>query len=551
MKKIFTVFIIFSAFIVNINAASFSLSVNCPSSANAEEKISCTIKVTPSGFSLRGLQISYSFSSGSYSNFELNKDFNLFTSTPNGLSIESKSPSTNTLTVGILKAIMPSSGNMVITFDNIVATDELINTIDGLDITKTIRVKSQVNTLSNLTISEGELSPSFDSNVISYSATVDAKSINIVATKTDSNSKVTGIGTKTLNYGENVFKVVVTSESGNTKTYTINITRPDYREKINTLNLLLVDGFSLNPAFSKETTTYNLTVNPNVASVKVEATKAGEKSSFVSGFGPRTINLKYGLNSVLIKVKSENESIKTYTINITRNDDRNKNNNLKSLLVNEEDISFNKNITSYALIFKNEIEKITIDGAVEDTKAKVSGLGTKKLKVGVNTFNVVVTAENEETKTYVLKITRLDASNKTSGNNNLKSLAIENYSINFDPEITLYNITIEDETELAFSFEAEDKTTSVIINGNENLKDGSIILVQVTSTDGSKKEYKFNISKNEKIDNIKGNKSNTKKLSNKKLIIYSSISVVSIAVIILCGIKITSIILKKKAMKWK
>lgn len=552
MKKILTTFIIFSAFVISIKAASVTLSATCPAKSNASSTISCTVKATPSDFTLRGLQFNYSFSSGSYSSFSKDSGFKDYTINQNGVVLERNTYSSSTVTVGTLKAVMPASGSMTITFSNIVATDEATNSVDGSNLSKTIRVKSSVNTLSNLTISDGTLSPAFDSSVVSYTATVNATSVNIVANKTDDHSTVSGAGTKSLGYGSNTFKIVVTSETGAKKTYTIVITRPDNRESINTLSSLTVDGYSISPAFSKEVTSYKLTVSSVTTSVKINAVKEGDKSSFVSGYGSRKVDLKYGLNTVQIKVKSESDSIKVYTVNITRTDDRNKNNYLKSLTVNGDDIGFNKATTSYALTYKNEVEKINIVASEEDEKSKISGIGSKELKVGVNTFNIIVTAENGDTRKYILKVTRLDKSNTVSANNNLKALSIDNYAINFDPEITLYNITIEDETSLDFVFEAEEKTSSVIINGNENLKNGSVIVVAVTSTDGSKKNYKFNISKNETIDDIKEAKDkDVKTVSNKKIIIYSSISIVSIIVIVFALRTIVATILKRKAMKWK
>ena len=43
-----------------------------------------------------------------------------------------------------------------------------------------------------------------------------------------------------------------------------------------------------------------------------------ENLSFENGFGPRTINLNPGNNTIYIKVRNEIGNIKTYTININR-----------------------------------------------------------------------------------------------------------------------------------------------------------------------------------------------------------------------------------------
>src|SRR5574344_1048078 len=467
MKKYIVTLLLLISFILNVNASSFSLSVKCPSIANAGSIVSCTVTANPNDFSLKGLQINYSFSSGSYSDLVLANGFKSYSKNSNGAMLYIENYSTTSITVGTLKAVMPSSGSMTITFSNIIAGSSDNKDVEGSNVIKTIKVPSTINTLKSLSINNGTLTPEFSSSVTSYSATVSASSVVISASTTDSNATVSGTGTKSLKYGSNIFNVVVKSESGSTKTYKITITRPDDREKINTLSSLVVNNYSLTPAFSSSVTTYKLTVNANVTSVTIGAVKEGEKSSFVSGYGPRKVTLKYGTNTIEIKIKSESQSIKTYTIYITRQDDRSKNNYLSSLLVNDTKLTVNKSTTSYALTVKNEVEKIIISAEAADSKASISGTGTKALKVGINTFVVTVKAENESIRKYTIKVTRLTKENIVSSNNNLSNLTIENYSINFDPNVTIYNITIGDESELNFEYLAEDKTSTVVINGNE------------------------------------------------------------------------------------
>lgn len=88
-------------------------------------------------------------------------------------------------------------------------------------------------------------------------------------------------------------------------------------------------------------------------------------------------------------------------------DNRSTNNSLKSLQV--KDYSLNKvDDTHYTLEVKNSVEKIVIEGEVEDGKATVTGLGEVSLKVGENIIDIVVTAENGSTKTYSITVNRRD-----------------------------------------------------------------------------------------------------------------------------------------------
>ncbi|MBO5530202.1 MAG: cadherin-like beta sandwich domain-containing protein [Bacilli bacterium] len=86
----------------------------------------------------------------------------------------------------------------------------------------------------------------------------------------------------------------------------------------NNLNGLSISNVSLNPAFSSSITTYNATVDYNVSSVNVSATKADSKAS-VSGTG--TVKLNVGSNTIKVNVTAEDGSVKTYTVTITRKEE--------------------------------------------------------------------------------------------------------------------------------------------------------------------------------------------------------------------------------------
>ena len=108
-------------------------------------------------------------------------------------------------------------------------TDEstvLLREID--DINESISLKSKVNTLEGITLSDGELKETFNSSVTNYTATVNntTETIEISVTKTDENSNVSGIGEISLHYGTNSMEIKVTSEAGTTKTYNLSIYRP-------------------------------------------------------------------------------------------------------------------------------------------------------------------------------------------------------------------------------------------------------------------------------------------------------------------------------------
>lgn len=81
------------------------------------------------------------------------------------------------------------------------------------------------------------------------------------------------------------------------------------------LSGLSVEGFEISPAFSANTLEYSLTVENNVTSVNVNASRA-ESHASVSGAG--TIQLSEGMNVVTIVVTAQKGNQKKYVINIER-----------------------------------------------------------------------------------------------------------------------------------------------------------------------------------------------------------------------------------------
>ena len=80
---------------------------------------------------------------------------------------------------------------------------------------------------------------------------------------------------------------------------------------------------------------------------------------------------------------------------------------LSSLTIDgyELDSKFDKETLEYSVIVKEGTENIKVNAQLADSSAKVTGVGKLNVTEGLNTFNVVVTAENGSKRTYVLKVT--------------------------------------------------------------------------------------------------------------------------------------------------
>ena len=83
----------------------------------------------------------------------------------------------------------------------------------------------------------------------------------------------------------------------------------------NKLAALGVDGFALTPTFNRDTESYDLIVDPSVASVTVSAT-ALDSSAIVAGTG--TVDLQSGINDITVAVQAQNGAIRYYVLHIVR-----------------------------------------------------------------------------------------------------------------------------------------------------------------------------------------------------------------------------------------
>lgn len=511
------------------NAATLSL--DCPATAKAGTDITCTIKVNSDEI-VGGVEASVSASTGlTYKSYTKTEGWD-GSSSARAFLVYGKNVSGD-LTVGTYTYTIAdtATGNLTVTFSNITIGDE-----DGKAITsnttasKTIRVQSNDNTLSNLTISGATIE--FSKDVTTYNVEIDSPSVTIAATATNSYARITGTGTKNLNYGNNKFDIVVTSELGTTKTYTINVTRPDNRSTDNALKELKLNNANID--FKSGTTTYNLTIDGT--STVIEAT-ANDAKATIKGIGTKTLN--YGVNKFEIVVTAENGSTKTYTLNITRPDNRSKNTNLSSLSLSKGTIKFDKTKTYYEITVEDTVSQININGKVEDEKSKVEGLGTKKLVVGKNTFTIKVTAENGSTKEYKVVVIRKQKEVITA-NNNIKNITITGHQINFNTNTKDYVLETNQKS-LDIKVELENTQSTYKIVGNENLQDGSIIQIVVTDKQGNNNIYSLSIKNtiNNDLNEYEDDKQNNNITTIEKTVYIIVLSFIIIVLIILIAMQIT------------
>lgn len=375
--------------------------------------------------------------------------------------------------------------------------------------------------LSSLSLSSGTLSPSFQSSTTYYTATVNAASVTINATKkSDKATFVEGYGPRTvnLNYGKNTFEIRV--KGSKESIYTIVIERPaPALSSVNTLSSLTISTGSLSPSFNSNINNYSSFVTSSVASVNVYATLTDGKSSFVDGYGPRTVALNTGANAIPIKVRSESGAVRTYTITITKAApiiiDPNPGDNpetpgeksealLKSLTLSSGIIDFEPRVFDYNVTVDNSVTNILVTVEQENNSDIVTITGGSDLQVGANEITIEVTSSDSTVKNvYTLYVIRKDAEESISSNSLLSNLIIKNHNIKFDAKVTEYEITLdEQETELEIEVEAASDKASVSIEGNEQLTTGSQIKIRVTAESGDYTDYYIKVTGYKKQSNI-------------------------------------------------
>ena len=301
---------------------------------------------------------------------------------------------------------------------------------------------SSDNTLSSLKVGTQDVSLTD----LTYTVDSDINVVSITATPNHGGATAVVEGAQgnlvSLTAGQNTIRIIVTAENGTPRTYTLTITRqqPQQQSSINTLSSLTVTNATLVPQFNSSKTDYRATVNNDVTSVSVNASRTDDKSSIIEGLG--THNLNVGINFIDVKVRAENGQVNTYSLTITRKEaeeinpdtTKSKDNKLKSLSVENGTLlpTFdNTKEQNYVAIVGDDVETVKIIAKENDTKATVSysdnvtdGIFTFDRTADTKEINVIVTAENGSKKYYPVKIMRSSYynQNKAEIDNNINNI---------------------------------------------------------------------------------------------------------------------------------
>ncbi|MBN2794645.1 MAG: cadherin-like beta sandwich domain-containing protein, partial [Clostridia bacterium] len=324
--------------------------------------------------------------------------------------------------------------------------------------------------LASLSLSSGVLVPEFSSATLNYNVNVAHSVTGIsVAITTEESHAIVKVGNvqvasgfsspeMPLNPGNNEISVLVTSQSGLTKIYTLNV----YRSLTDDANLshlqVRINGDFVIP-LDTIISDFDLSFANNIASVEIVATAVEALSTIElngieeqSGYWSDPVPLVVGMNTETVVVTApDGITTKTYTIRIERRSSSEA--SLENLQVSSGSLSpvFNSDVTSYTLEVANDVAQITVlpTGNVTVSQITVEGSVVNSgensqlinLEVGIpKTITIVVTAEDEvSTETYTIVATR-----SLSDNGNLSSLTLSSGVVipDFDQNVTDYTVQV-------------------------------------------------------------------------------------------------------------
>ncbi len=394
------------------------------------------------------------------------------------------------------------------------------------------------NSLDGLGISPGSLAPTFEADVLRYTASVanGIGSVTITPTLSDPAATMTVNGqpaisgqARSINLqggGQiTTIPITITAQNGSTKTYEVSVSRGPSNN--NNLQGLTITPGTLDPSFRANRTGYtvdvgsavgNVTITPRLQDTTATMTVNGQDTNSgqaraipLNGAGSPT-----GINIV---VTAQNGSQKPYTITVERAA-LGGNNNLSGLTVSPGSLNpnpFNANTLSYTVDVGSTVTSVSVTPTRQDPNATITMNGTPATSgqgrsitlngAGSNTLiNIVVAAQNGTQKIYTVNVARA----ALGGNNNLSGLTVSpgtlnpafnantlNYTVNVASTVTSVTVTpTRQDPNAIITMNGTAATSgqgrSVTLNGAGS---NTLINIVVTAPNGSQKTYTVNVNR--------------------------------------------------------
>src|SRR5690554_906599 len=415
-------------------------------------------------------------------------------------------------------------------------------TLDPFIITIEIEVINSNIDLSELLVDGQDIYETSKTEYRLDDVSSDTKMINIETILSDINGsvKINGVeaDNRTINLvpGENTITIEITSEDlSTTKTYTILINQllddSDTLEVLSVLtnlNNYLLGDVTNNPQiiFDPITNTYKFNVNEDVETIFVDFILGSTKQQ-ISGPFNEYLNLEHGENIFEFTVEPEDTTRphRTYVIEINKVNDEI---SVDQLLVNGKDI-YEEGIFDYTIdSVTNDIKSIkvipTFDNyatyEIFDANNNLVTGHDVTLSFGINNIRVVATSESGlYTQTYTITIEQTYSDDNEIIDVRFFDASTNINRLNFDPDITTYNIEFPTTTNIArLRVETHNKALVFINDEQEintrkdfNLISGNTITVKfyVVAENGDKGiEYTINVYKRKASDPVLSDNTN-------------------------------------------
>ena len=370
-------------------------------------------------------------------------------------------------------------------------------------------------TLRSLSLSDGAMlkqkadpTKGFDPDVTNYTAsvanTVDAITVMATPTVSQATAKIgeddaTGGPAVSLRVGANTIRVTVAAVAGNTKAYTITVTRAASPSTDATLrSLSLSGGATLDPEFAPNVTEYTASVAHAVASITVTATPNVSQATVdyppddAPGTSGHQVSLNVGSNdpiTVTVTPTDGTSATKDYRITVNRAMSPSTDATLRSLSLSGGatlDPEFAPNVTEYTASVAHAVASITVtatpnvQGAGVDITPPDDAPGTSghqvSLNVGSNdpiTVTVTPTDGTSATKDYRITVNRAMS---PSTDATLRSLSLSGGATldpEFAPNVTEYTASVAH------------AVASITVTATPNVSQATVAITWSNSAEGS------------------------------------------------------------------
>lgn len=281
----------------------------------------------------------------------------------------------------------------------------------------------------------------------------------------------------------------VTSDGCSKYTGSCNASGVSYCSKVELVDCNRnADGSAFKTATQATTTTRAAVVTTTTRKVTTTArptTKATTRTTTKGGSstGNKTTTTKSG-SGVTTKTTTTSKTTTKKTNNT----------NIKKITVNDTDIKYKSSKDTYTIKLPFDLTDVDVKVTVEDETSTVEVVGNTGMPNEDHEIKITVTAVNGNKREVTLKVKRYD---NLSNDCTLANIYSEEYNIDFTKSKYAYDLKLpKNVNSVDFDVVASDvDNATVSIEGNEKLKNNSVIKITVRAEDGTTCEYSIKIKK--------------------------------------------------------